>query len=344
MSGLFKPPPAGSSSMLFNPYLQFGLGILGGNVGATGDEAFASAMRGGLASGFEAQRLGMLGQMQSLQQKQMEQQIAEQERQAELRRRRQAMMPGLAGGMLSAAPETQAQAMQGLLELYPDMAPQILLEQQKAAMKGPNLTTLQRNLEAAGYIPGTPEYQSAVEQYLSKPATSVSIDTGAKLPSGYMWRDPEDKAKGARPIPGGPVEKEQRKEEYRLGAAQTALDRYRQVLKEVGPRWAMGEAKAKLQTAYTDTMIEMKELFNLGVLQGPDMAIMENALRDPTTISAQILEQIGGIEAFLSQLDLVQQKLTDAKKRAAWLSQGAPPEDMPMPTTTPSGWTIRRIK
>ena len=86
----------------------------------------------------------------------------------------------------------------------------------------------------------------------------------------------------------------------------------------------MGEQKSKLQTAYNDMMIEMKELFNLGVLQGPDFMIMERTLTNPTTITAQVLEQMGGIAAFEAQLNLVQQKLDDARSRAAWLATGAP--------------------
>lgn len=48
------------------------------------------------------------------------------------------------------------------------------------ASASPNMTTLEKNLRAAGYTPGTPEYQEAVRAFLAKStAPTVTVDVGA---------------------------------------------------------------------------------------------------------------------------------------------------------------------
>ena len=316
----------GFSGMLGNPAFQMGMGLLSGNQGITGDAAFRNALRGGMgmmqASQLNAANIQRLEQERLLREMQMEQL----RRQTEQQRRLTAAAPGLTKGLLSGDPELKRQALEGYLGMAGPQAIGSYLSAQLAPRQG---TSLMQNLQAAGLQPGTPEYEQAMLEQLAKPSgVNVNVGDKPKPPTGYAWKDADNPAMGVIPIPGGPVEKEQRKEQYRMGATQDALDRYRSVLLEVGPTWVQGRDKARLSTAYNDMMIEMKELFNLGVLQGPDMAIMERTLTDPTTINAQLLQQIGGIQAFLGQLDLVQQKLNNAKARARWLSTGAPMESM----------------
>ena len=51
------------------------------------------------------------------------------------------------------------------------------------AAAAPNKTTLEKNLLAAGYKPGTPEYEEAVRAYLAKStAPTVTVDVGAETP------------------------------------------------------------------------------------------------------------------------------------------------------------------
>lgn len=317
-----------------DPLFQMGAGMLSNNSGATGDAAFRNALGGGMQGVQAGQRnVAAIQQQQALTQwqKLREQQLAAEE---ERKRQWQAMAPQMIPALMSGDPEMKQQALTGLMGADPGLMKQML----PALIGGPagaKPTSLMQNIEAAGLSPGTPGYEEAMRLAVMKPGTSVSIDTGAKLPAGYMWRDSEKRDAGIKPIPGGPVEKEQRKAEYSLGSTQSALTRYREVLKRIGPTFVTGANKAELQTAYTDTMIEMKELFNLGVLQGPDMAIMERALRDPTTITAQFLEAMGGIDAFLGQLDLVQMKLDDAGRRAPWLSTGSPQKSAAPPPLPP---------
>lgn len=314
-----------------DPLFQMGVGVLGGNQGRTGDQAFRNSLQGGMQGVQLGQRnVAAIQQQQALTQwqKLREQQLAAEE---ERKRQWQAMAPQMIPALMSGDPEVKQQAITGLMGADPGLMRQ-MLPSLIGGPAGAKPTSLMQNIEASGAQPGTPEYQEAMRMAVMRPATSVSISTGAKLPTNYMWRDPDNKAIGIKPIPGSEPEKAQRKEEHRLGSTQSSLDRYEKALEATGPTFFMGAGKAKLQTAYNDLMLEMKELYNLGVLNGPDLEIMERTLTNPTTLTAQALEAMGGMEAFKGQLDLVQQKLDDAKLRARWLSTGS---DQPPPATPP---------
>lgn len=59
------------------------------------------------------------------------------------------------------------------------------------------------------------------------------------------------------------------------------LDRYAELVGETGVEAMPGEAKDNLNTVRQGIMLQMKELFNLGVLNGPDLSLMERMIYDP---------------------------------------------------------------
>jgi flagellum-specific peptidoglycan hydrolase FlgJ len=59
------------------------------------------------------------------------------------------------------------------------------------------------------------------------------------------------------------------------------LDRYSNLVKQTGIEAVPGEAKDNLNTVRQGIMLQMKELFNLGVLNGPDLSLMERMIYDP---------------------------------------------------------------
>jgi hypothetical protein len=79
-----------------------------------------------------------------------------------------------------------------------------------------------------------------------------------------------------------------------VGAAKTlrAIDKYEALLDQYGEgptlRLTNPQVATLLNTAYSDLMIEGKELNNLGVLAGPDMGIMEREMTPPTGWGAAI--------------------------------------------------------
>lgn len=67
-----------------------------------------------------------------------------------------------------------------------------------------------------------------------------------------------------------------------------ALDDFETVLVEKGSVVSDGVDKAVLQTAYENVQLQMKELFKLGVLAGPDLELMRRILNDPTSASGRV--------------------------------------------------------
>lgn len=54
-----------------------------------------------------------------------------------------------------------------------------------------------------------------------------------------------------------------------------------------------GQQKDKLSTAHRDLQMQLKELYNLGVLNGPDLALMEQVLLNPTTVAGNVMDALG---------------------------------------------------
>jgi hypothetical protein len=77
--------------------------------------------------------------------------------------------------------------------------------------------------------------------------------------------------------------------------------------------------------ARTDLMMELKELFDLGVLTGPDMGLLEDMTANPTTFFSKGL--LLGSEGFGAQFDVMADKLVAARSILDdEYGQGAPVE------------------
>jgi hypothetical protein len=75
------------------------------------------------------------------------------------------------------------------------------------------------------------------------------------------------------------------------------LDRYQALVDQHGIEAMPGEAKDSLTSVRQGIMLQMKELFNLGVLNGPDLQLMENMIYDPVVDPAKE----GGIRNLVDQ-------------------------------------------
>lgn len=72
-----------------------------------------------------------------------------------------------------------------------------------------------------------------------------------------------------------------------------SLADYEQMFAETGATSWPGEKRDKLATAHRDLQMQMKELYNLGVLNGPDLELMEQILLNPTSISGNVMDALG---------------------------------------------------
>lgn len=71
------------------------------------------------------------------------------------------------------------------------------------------------------------------------------------------------------------------------------LDEYEAIFNKTGGAVVPGVDKDALLTARRGLQLQMKELFNLGVLNGPDLEIMDAMLVDPTSITNNTLDALG---------------------------------------------------
>lgn len=75
------------------------------------------------------------------------------------------------------------------------------------------------------------------------------------------------------------------------------LNNFEKTFKETGATSAVFSPRenAKLKAEYNAAILNLKEFFNLGVLNGPDEAILKGVLSDPTNRSAFLTTLSGGI-------------------------------------------------
>lgn len=91
------------------------------------------------------------------------------------------------------------------------------------------------------------------------------------------------------------------------------------------------DARAKMGNAYNNMMLQAKEAYNLGVLNGPDYQILQSVVKDPTKMNA-----------LLTSKDALQSQATDLSKQAdniianVYKSHGRNVPASMMPKETPS--------
>lgn len=72
-----------------------------------------------------------------------------------------------------------------------------------------------------------------------------------------------------------------------------SLDDYESIYKGGGATIKPGVQRDKLTTQRRAIQMQMKDLYNLGALQGPDLALLESLMVDPTSVSGNILNFLG---------------------------------------------------
>ena len=158
-----------------------------------------------------------------------------------------------------------------------------------------------------------------------------------KPPAGYRYQQNGN----LEAIPGGPHDPSQPTTTVRTSAANAkiaydaltgALDDYVDLVKKTGPAFMPGREKDALVQARRNIQLQAKELYNLGVLNGPDLALMDSLIVDPTINSPMELSNAydtvnrvtQGVAGFKDKL----RSLGNARLRAANQPElSAGPED-----------------
>ena len=213
----------------------------------------------------------------------MEREIQAEETAAAQKAERDAAVQSYAGSL----PQDQRQ----LFSLFPQKFAEAQIGQTFQDPQDP--TGLMQNVEAGGMAPGSPEYQAMIQKVLTQPKTQVTVNQ-PKLPPGYMPRDPSgDLSKGVVPTPGGPADPATLTTKQRndlslarktAGSLTKQFDRYEKLVKKYGSEVIPGVAADQLAQQRNSIMLEMKELFNLGVINGPDLEILSKIILNPTSV------------------------------------------------------------
>lgn len=116
------------------------------------------------------------------------------------------------------------------------------------------------------------------------------VAMGGKPPPGYRWKGDVLEA-----IPGGPGDKLPEAQQKQVVGTQNlsnAIAEYRKELAGFGG-WSKlnPDQRAKMGTKYNNMMLQAKEAYNLGVLNGPDLEIMTNVITDPRSPRALIISK-----------------------------------------------------
>lgn len=131
-------------------------------------------------------------------------------------------------------------------------------------------------------------YLAQTDSERNKPAD------GPKPPPGYVWGAPDATGNPTLvPIAGGPADKlgeTQVKQQVGVQNTRAAIGEYLGALKN----WKLTDmaspnARAKMGTIYNNLLLQAKEAYNLGVLNGPDYQILQTVITDPTSLKAGII-------------------------------------------------------
>lgn len=157
------------------------------------------------------------------------------------------------------------------------------------------------------------------------------VAQGGKPPPGYRWAgDGRLEA-----IPGGPGDKLPEKQQNQVIGTQNlsnAIKEYRDELKGFGLLDAVKpDSRAAMGTKYNNMMLQAKEAYNLGVLNGPDLEILTSVITDPRSFKGAVTSN-KALDAQASELDRIMgvigsvsatRRPQDAKPAAAATTAGA---------------------
>ena len=152
---------------------------------------------------------------------------------------------------------------------------------------------------------------------------AAEIQAGGKPPPGYRW-NPDGSLTA---IPGGPGDKlpeSQQKQVVGVQNLSNAIQEYRQALKSFGTLDALNpDQRAMMGTKYNNMMLQAKEAYNLGVLNGPDFDILQSVVTDPRSLKGVITSN-KALDTQASELDRIMSGVAQTSSQLKPRGNGAP--------------------
>jgi hypothetical protein len=162
---------------------------------------------------------------------------------------------------------------------------------------------------------------------------AAELQMGGKPPPGYRWN--ADGTLAA--IPGGPGDKlpeSQQKQVVGVNNLSNAIREYRADLANFDNMDALRpDARATMGTKYNNMMLQAKEAYNLGVLNGPDFQILQSVITDPRSLKGVITSK-SALDKQASELDRIMQQVGQVSGQARQ-PQNRPGASAAAPTRKP---------
>ncbi|RKZ02590.1 hypothetical protein DRQ25_18490, partial [Candidatus Fermentibacteria bacterium] len=170
-----------------------------------------------------------------------------------------------------------------------------------------------------------------------KAGSAVNIDMrqGPKLPPNMRWKEGREGVE-VEPILGGISDpkilqtQKYRDESSVVSGMSDALSEFKKLYSETGRRILPSASKAQVSTAYQNMILLAKEYYNLGVLSGPDQAILESLISDPTSLEGFMVPD----KARMASIVQMEKLLAKAEKN---LKTKYPKADTPDPVESKKG-------
>jgi len=233
--------------------------------------------------------------------------------------------------LLSGIPDGNAQAFEAAkqqalahpeLGLKPEdvqnLTPKLLADDEKwQAQKTFQMNQLKGEADIAASRAST-QHSLAATRALGEKPQGVA---GGGAPQGYQWQRGQDGSLSLAPIKGGPADPNRVApgEGVKVRASNASLDALEQSMtqyvKDLGKTTGLGRLASrgpevsKVESGHTDMLLQMKNMYELGVLNGPDYMLMTKIVEDPTGYS----QLARGTEGLKSQLDTVKSIISRAR-------------------------------
>jgi hypothetical protein len=169
----------------------------------------------------------------------------------------------------------------------------------------PEATTLEREfaaVKAQGYQGNINDFKNQMSEYQKSQAANDKQRLGLE---GARLNLEQQKAaqelQFGKPLPEGAL-----KQVTGATNLKDAIDNYKTKLKDFSTLdMANPDARANMGNAYNNMMLQAKEAYNLGVLNGPDYAILQSVVKDPTKLTSVLVSK-----------KALEQQATDLSKQA----------------------------
>ena len=178
-------------------------------------------------------------------------------------------------------------------------------------------------------------------------SSGVQVHVGDKLPtpsSGYMWNK---EGTLQTYIPGGPADptvkalpEKQQSQLVGINNTRDAISNYRDKLKNIKTYYDYLNPNkyAGMGTAYNNMMLQAKEAYNLGVLSGPDLEVMQSVITDPMSLKGAITSK-DALDEQAIELDKIFKKMGSVSGDARQPQQEGK-QNLYKGQPLPAGWVL----